>query len=404
VTKTDPRTQNPWKIGSIILLAGIAIGCAQHKVPTLLILLMEKFSLDAFAGSWLMSIVALTGLILSLPVGKMIQRWGFKRLILAGLILLVFGSLLGVVAGWLLSPALLLVSRGIEGISVMVVSTCGPTAVAQCVRPERQGLAMGLWSNWGSMGGAIGMATTPFLWFAFGFTWVWSIFIMVAVVAALLVLVFVDDPQNVLIAAAGKTDQSITQQALPGRYRDVFTRDTVLFLYAFVCFSLGLLSLLTFLPSILQLQGVAPEISALPITLIQVLSMICVPLCGVLSDRTGRSKPILMITFFVFGLGVFLMFTNTGPVLWGAAALEGIVGFSCIGMFVTGWTKVLPRPELMPVGMGIFIFVQCLGQFLGSSAAQLLLGPDLNHWVFAGICLFIIVTSGVIALGFSRFK
>jgi MFS family permease len=440
VIKTDPRAQNPWKIGLILLLAGIAIGCAQHKVPTILIPLMEKFDLDAFAASWLMSILVLVGVFLALPLGKMIQRWGFKPWLLGGLILLVVGTLIGLAAGFLVSPALLFVSRGIEGIGLMVVSTCAPTAVAQCVRPDRQGLAMGLWSNWGAIGGAVGMATTPFIWSALGYSWVWSLFIIIAVVAIVLIFLFVDDPQPALLAAAagagmgpvgaadgaageagavggaaatgaiggaaatGAVGGNSTKPASAGRYREVLTRDTVLVLYAFICFSLGLLALLTYLPSILQLQGIPREISALPITLIQLLSMICVPICGAIYDKTGRAKPLLMVTLFTFGAGIFLMFTSTGPLLWGAAALEGIVGFSCIGMFLTAYSEALPRRELMAMGMGVFILVQSLGQFLGSAVVQMLLGPDLTHWVFAGACVFAIVTSGVIGLAFARFR
>jgi MFS family permease len=322
----------------------------------------------------------------------------------------------------------LFVSRGIEGIGLMVVSTCGPTAVVQCVAPRRQGLAMGLWSNWGAIGGAIGMAATPFIWLSLGYTWVWSIFIGMAVIAALLVLLFVDDPQSVLMAdseysaAAASTPKadpgpeaaaSVPEKSVPtplpkkastARYRDVLTRDSILVLYAFVCFSLGLLALLSYLPSVLQLQGFAPERSAFPITLIQLLSIICVPLCGALSDKLGRSKPLLVATFFIFGFGLFLMFTNTGPLLWAAAVLQGIVGFSCIGLFLVAWAEVLPRPELISIGMAVFVLVQSLGQFLGSALAQALLGPDLSNWTLTGICLFAIIASGAVALLFSRFR
>jgi MFS family permease len=142
----------------------------------------------------------------------------------------------------------------------------------------------------------------------------------------------------------------------------------------------------------------------LPITTIQALSMFSAPAFGALSDKLGRSKPLLVICFSVFAVGIFMLYTNTGALLWVTAVVEGLVGFGIMGLLVIGWMKVLQRPELISLGMGVFVLIQSLGQFLGSFIVQPMLGPDLTHWVFASFCLLAIMLSGLVALLLARFK
>lgn len=100
----------------------------------------------------------------------------------------------------------------------------------------------------------------------------------------------------------------------------------------------------------------------------------------------------------------FLMYTNTGVLLWAAVLVMGLVGMGGVGMFLSGFTKLLPRPELASIGMGVMVTVQGLGQFLGTFLVQALLGPALANWVFAGSILMILGFLGTGALLLCRMK
>jgi nitrate/nitrite transporter NarK len=188
------------------------------------------------------------------------------------------------------------------------------------------------------------------------------------------------------------------------RYRELLTRDTILFLFGFLCFSISLLAMLSYLPSVLQIKNFSVQMSAVPTSIMQTISLVSVPLYGALSDKTGRSKLLLIVTFFVFGIGVALMFLTTGAALWVTSVVQGALGFGCVGLFLVGWGKVLPRPELMSLGMGVFILVQCLGQFIGSWAIQMVLGPGLDQTLPTAIALIAVCVVGTACLAASRFK
>ena len=66
--------------------------------------------------------------------------------------------------------------------------------------------------------------------------------------------------------------------------------------------------------------------------------------------------------------------------------------------------KLLPRPELASIGMGVMILVQGLGQFLGTFLVQILLGPTLENWVFAGTVLMVMGLVGTVSLLLCRLK
>jgi MFS family permease len=400
----DARLQNPFKVGIVLLLVGISVACIQHKIPTIMMGIMEQFAMSSAAASWLMSIFALIGVAIAIPTGSLAQRFGFKKVMLVALALILVGTSLGLVAGALHSGPALIVSRAIEGAAMTVVTACGPIAVNQCVPRARIGTAMGLWGNWGATGAVIAAILVPTVFRSMGFSWVWILFAIFTVVSAVLFIVFIRDPhtQSDPGQLSEDTEPSRAQQELsplgPPRYRELLNRNILLFLLGFASFNLALLGLLGYLPSILQLRGISPTMSGFIATFPSLLSIVSVPIFGMISDRIGRAKPLLIATYIFFGPCVFLMFTNVGVVLWIAAVLLGLIGFGCIGLFLIGWSNVLPRPELLSLAMGVLILVQCLGQFLGTYVVQLFLGPDLANWEFAGIAIMVIGLLGTASL------
>jgi MFS family permease len=414
------RYQNPFKVGIILLIVGIAVACIQYKVPTIMIGIMALFHMDAAAASWLMSIFTLVGIFVAIPSGILTQRFGFKKMMLVALGLVIVGSFVGLVASAMESGFVLIVSRAIEGVALTIVSACGPIAVNQCVRPERVGTAMGFWGNWGSCGSVIAALVAPTLFGSRGFFWVWIAFAAFTALAVLLFLVFIHEPRveqvkSSVVArimpvskAGALTDPSASSPqktiAHPPRYRELASRDTALFLFSFVCFNLMLLALLGYLPSILQMQGFDTALSGFASTFPLLLSMLSVPVFGMLSDRLGRVKPLLVGTFVLLGPCIFVMYTHIGPLLWIAGILLGSIGFGCIGLFLVSWSRILPRPELISLAMGVLILVQSIGQFLGTYVVQLLLGPELTQWHFVGMVILAIGLAGSVSLVCCRFR
>lgn len=392
--------QNPVMIGVVLLIAGISVAMIQYKVPTILTELMALFAMDAKAASWLMSIFTLMSIFVALPIGWLAQKFGAKRMMIVACGIAIFGSLIGVASG---SSAVLIFSRAVEGVALTILTTCGPIVVQKCVKPEKIGSAMGIWGIWGCLGSTIAAVVTPTVFETLGFSGLWILFAAIAACAAVLVSVAIRVPQEAQgqDSAVSESDGPLAEKP---RYREMLTRDIVLFFVGFAIFNICLLAILSFVPTILQMQGFDPTLSGLISTAPMLLSVISSPLFGVISDKIGRCKPLLVAAMLVMGPCTLALYTQTGALLWVAVVVMGLVGMGGVGMFLSGYMKLLPRPELASIGMGVMILVQGLGQFLGTFLVQILLGPTLENWVFAGTVLMVMGLLGTVSLLLCRLK
>ncbi len=392
--------QNPVMIGVVLLIAGISVAMIQYKVPTILTELMALFAMDAKAASWLMSIFTLMSIFVALPTGWLAQKFGAKRMMIVACGIVILGSLIGVASG---SSAVLIFSRAVEGVALTILTTCGPIVVQKCVKPEKIGSAMGIWGIWGCLGSTIAAVVTPTVFETLGFSGLWILFAAIAACAAVLVSVVIRVPQEAQgqDSAVSESDGFLAEKP---RYREMLTRDIVLFFVGFAIFNICLLAILSFVPTILQMQGFDPTLSGLISTAPMLLSVISSPLFGVISDKIGRCKPLLVAAMLVMGPCTMALYTQTGALLWVAVAVMGLVGMGGVGMFLSGYMKLLPRPELASIGMGVMILVQGLGQFLGTFLVQILLGSTLENWVFAGTVLMVMGLVGTVSLLLCRLK
>lgn len=392
--------QNPVMIGVVLLIAGISVAMIQYKVPTILTELMTLFAMDAKAASWLMSIFTLMSIFVALPTGWLAQKFGAKRMMIVACGIAILGSLIGVASG---SSAVLIFSRAVEGVALTILTTCGPIVVQKCVKPEKIGSAMGIWGIWGCLGSTIAAVVTPTVFETLGFSGLWILFAAIAACAAVLVPAAIRVPQEAQgqDSAVSESDGSLAEKP---RYREMLTRDSVLFFVGFAIFNICLLAILSFVPTILQMQGFDPTLSGLISTAPMLLSVISSPLFGVISDKIGRCKPLLVAAMLVMGPCTMALYTQTGALLWVAVAVMGLVGMGGVGMFLSGYMKLLPCPELASIGMGVMILVQGLGQFLGTFLVQILLGPTLENWVFAGTVLMVMGLVGTVSLLLCRLK
>lgn len=416
------RYQNPVLVGVVLLISGISVAMIQYKVPTIMTNLMGIFSMDAATASWLMSIFTLVSIFVALPAGALAQRFGAKRMLIIACGIAILGSLIGLASD---TSPMLIASRAVEGAALTILTTCGPIIVQQNVSPDKVGTSMGIWGIWGCLGSTVAAVLTPTVFGMWGFDGLWIAFAVVSAVAAVLVLVFIRKPQanpaaieglspNSQEAASalsvddqGSVPQFPQETVVPKekpRYRDIFSKDMFLFFGAFVVYNICMLAILAFVPTILQMQGLDPTLSGIISTAPMLLSIISSPLFGVISDKIGRNKPLLIIAMFVMGPCTFLLYTQTGPLLWVGVFAMGLLGMGGIGQYLSGFTKLLPSPELASVGMGVLVTFQGVGQFLGTFFVQMLLGPQLTEWWFAGMVLMLLGFAGTALIAICKLR
>lgn len=374
-----------------VTLVAVAMAIVQYKIPTILPVLMTNLHMDATAGSWLMTIFVLMMVFSAIPFGILAQRFGARTISVVAVAIIVIGSVVGAFSQ---GTSVLLASRAIEGIAITAITVCGPILIEGSVDPRDAGTAMGIWGTWGPLGSTVAALATPTLFALWGMSVLWLVYAAIVVVAAIFMLVIVKRPNS----AADQQDGGAA------RFGRLFTRDMLLYFVGFIAFNVCLLAVLSYVPTILQNRGMDATTSGFVSTLPMILSLVSSPFFGRVSDKTGKTKRLLVLTVAFLGPCAFVLYVSSGAVMWGAAVVMGLVGMGSTGLMILGLMKVLPDPSLKTIGMGALITVQGIGQFLGTFLVQLLLGPAFDNVYIAGAGVLAIGIVGTVCLAACRFR
>lgn len=383
--------QNAAVVGVFVTLVAVAMAIVQYKIPTILPVLMTNLHMDATAGSWLMTIFVLMMVFSAIPFGILAQRFGARTISVVAVAIIVIGSVVGAFSQ---GTSVLLASRAVEGIAITAITVCGPILIEGSVDPRDAGTAMGIWGTWGPLGSTVAALATPTLFALWGMSVLWLVYAAIVVVAAILMLAIVKKPNS----AADQQDGGAA------RFGRLFTRDMLLYFVGFIAFNVCLLAVLSYVPTILQNRGMDATASGLVSTLPMILSLVSSPFFGRVSDKTGKTKRLLVLTVAFLGPCAFVLYVSSGAVMWGAAVVMGLVGMGSTGLMILGLMKVLPDPSLKTIGMGALITVQGIGQFLGTFLVQLLLGPAFDNVYIAGAGVLAIGIVGTVCLAACRFR
>lgn len=394
MTDQSPRYQNWAKVGLCVLMVGVSMALVQYKVPTIMLALMGQFSMSAATASWLMSILCLVMVPLAIPSGMLCSIIGPRKCIAIACGVMVVGTLVGAFTS---STALLMIDRALEGAAICILTVCAPVLIGATVNPARNGSAMGLWGIWGPLGSAVAALATPTAYACFGTTGLWLSYTAVVVVFTVVMIAMVKEPASAAPADAVDDGNKPT-------LGKVFTKDTVLFFCGFAAFNIVLLAILSFVPAILQNKGMDATMSGFVSTLPMILSVISSPVFGMLSDKTGQTKWLLVLTMAFLGPCALALYCFTGVPMWAAAVVMGLVGMGSSGLMIAAFMKVLPDLRLAEVGMGALITVQGIGQFLGSFLVSMLLGPAMDRLLFAGVVVMVLALAGTACVAVSRFS
>lgn len=169
-----------WAVFAGGLIAGAYIG----KVPPALPVLRADFGLTLVETGYVATMLNAMGGVVGMFAGVFSDRFGHKRIAVAGLALMAAGGLVGVVAP---SYALLLFSRFLEGAGFIMTTVAGVALIAHAAAAPDRPRAMALWSCYMPAGGSLAMLAASVALAAFDWRALW----IALSVAAMVCLVFV---------------------------------------------------------------------------------------------------------------------------------------------------------------------------------------------------------------------
>jgi MFS family permease len=384
----------------VLLLFSIAAPLNQFKVPPIMPVLMASLKISVGQAGLLMSVYAITGLVLALPAGLIFQVAGYR------LTSLLAGGSIVVGAAWgALSADMtgLLISRVIEGIGTSFMAVLAPAVIAMWFRPERRGAAMGVWSGWVPIGSTVMLIVAPLLTRAGSWQTVWwfgGIYALAATVLALTLVRPTSDGAGRGAPAARTDAPPVLSTAQVLRHRDLW-----LLSLAFGCFNMVVLAVVSYLPTFLNLvRGLSLPQAGLLASISSMVSIVSGPASGVLSDRIGsRKRPYLAgLLLMAVAMPLTIVLAPPGALLILFIAQGLALGLVPTNIFSAG-VEAAGGERRGGLAMGIIMVGQNAGFLLGPVIFGALVeskgGWSLAYGSLAAMCLL-----GAAAAGLTRVK
>lgn len=158
-----------------------------------------------------------------------------------------------------------------------------------------------------------------------------------------------------------------------------------LLMYGIMCFAN--ISITNYIPTGLQMYGGFDEsTSGFYTSIPSIVTMFIQILLGVIYDRTGRYKSLLIICCFLGAVGVYFMFEAESMKIFFSGAVVSGFAFSVFSICAIVANDLFGRKR-METGMTLLIAMGVLGQFAGSTITAFVLGKDLTNFELTGYVL-----------------
>jgi MFS family permease len=180
VVEEDHRTEiaghgglssTDWRAVWAVFGAGLICGAYMTKVAPALPLQRAELGLTLVESGFIATTFNVMGGLVGILAGTMCDRYGHRRLGLAGLAILALSGFLGATA-W--NFPVLLVSRFFEGIGFILFTVTATTLMATAAQgPRDRAKALGIWSAYMPTGGGLALLIAPPVIAAWGWRGLW---------------------------------------------------------------------------------------------------------------------------------------------------------------------------------------------------------------------------------------
>nr|WP_232478966.1 MFS transporter [Roseomonas rosulenta] len=329
-----------WAALAVLTAARASLGFQFQSVPSASPALVGEFGLDYAELGLLIGLYFLPGIVLALPGGLLGRRFGDRRLVAAGLVLMTAGGAAMAAAG---SPEALSAGRLVSGAGAVLLNVTMAKMVADWFAGRAEiVLAMAIFVNSFPIGSGLALLLLGPLSAAAGAPAAMLAGAAAAAAALLLLLLAYRRHANDGMAAAGAVEGAgisadevglvCIAGAIWGIYNGVFG---ILFGFA---------------PTLLAEAGIGTAMAGLVLGTTTWLMVASVQVGGMLAQRGARPVPLLGFSMAATGAGLLLMpWLPPVPLLIAIGLVQGLP----VGVMMSLPSAVL-RPQSRSVGMGVF--------------------------------------------------
>ena len=341
--------RNRWNVLALLFLIRGTMAVQFQSVAAVAPLLGTDFGVSLADIGILVGLYSVPGIALALPGGAIGQRFGDKKTVLAGLVLMMVGScIMAYSSTWSGQIS----GRLVAGVGSILMGVLMTKMVTDWFAGKELSTAMAIFVNSWPVGIAISLLMLPPIGVAHGTGAVnLAVAVLVAVGTALLALLY----HSPAAAAAGP--------ATSGRRLGLHAAMAVACAASiWALFNIGFMMIFSFGPSMLVEHGWSITAAGSAISVVLWLSAISVPLGGFLADRTGRHE-MIMVSCFLATAALLIVATRTDAIMTTVVAL-GLLGGLAAGPILSLPSRVL-EPDTRAIGMGVFFTIAYIGLVVG---------------------------------------
>lgn len=398
----------------MVVAAGVSASLHVGKLPPALPVLREQLGVSLLQAGFLLSTVQVAGMALGLVVGLSADKWGLRRSMLVGLLLMALSSLVGAAATgfvWLLAL------RALEGLGFLLVAMPAPGLIRRNVAPNELSGRMGWWGSYMPMGSALGLLLGPWVLQATSWQFWWMALGGTSLLAAWGVwrMVPADTVNPVHVAGIAESHGSVVAHPSTGegwRPRLALTLRSPgpwLVSLAFMLYSSQWMGIVGFLPTMYAQAGLSATLAGLLTAVVAAANMVGNVASGKLLHRGWSAMRCLQAGFVAMGLMALLAYLQ-----WNGQALAplwlrfvAVVLFSAFGGLIpaTLFTTALhlaPSSGTVSTTVGLMQQWSSVGQFAGPPLVAFV-ATQMGGWQFTwvltgGMC----IAGWLLALGVHR--
>lgn len=355
----------------VAVLGGSMAALHVGKVPPALPAIRAELAIDLVTAGWLMALVSGIGAVLGLLSGRMADRIGHRDAMIIGLALLAVGSIGGALAGGI---GMLLVTRGIEGLGLILTIVAAPALINRSTAPGDMRLTLAIWGVWLPAGVATMMLVAPLLMAPFGWRGLWVAAALACVLAVVLLIRVM--PGSVSRPGSGTPVSLVTAMVMTARRPAAWVLAG-----CFIAYSMSFMSVFGFLPTLMVEEvGLATGTASVLCAIAVLFNAVGNVLAGA-AARRGIARWVLIAGPFVTLTLCSILVYSSGLPFWlryGAALFYALTGGLLPATIMGSLPVFAARPDLVGTMSGFVMQGSNIGQLIGPPLIAMVVAA--NGW------------------------
>ena len=397
--KVEKVSSNPsyrWVILGLGFFIYFNMGLVSAVLSAIVTPVMNDLNMTYSQMGFILGTWQLVYIFVALPLGFLTDRIGpYKSLLLASIIV----SLSAVLRAFAVNFETLALFVAVFGVGGSLVSIGLPKLVSVWFLGGERGMATGVNSTGSMMGSIVALSLTNSVIMPLVGNWR-NAFLVYGSVGFLITAVWLfvgrrAPSMNEPEAAVAPVER----EGLAGAKEVYKSKNVWLIVIIGVTSFLSSHGLANWLPKILQLKGMTPDLAGFSTAILNVFAILGCFLIPRLSQIMGSKKSTISVLLFVQGLAILAIGMADGPILWTALALDGVIKGGYMPLLIV---ILMEMPEVgakrMGIVGGLYFAVGEIGGFGGPFILGLL--RDTTGLFLSGIVFLAVVCEAMIVLAF----